>query len=154
MVGQRRLASRFLGPCSRTLATFAGASLLAGVALLPAGCVIVVDESHSDGYVDDTDRDGRKTIGVILDDVSRETAAQLELDRDRVTLITHVYRGTPADRAGLERYDIVTSVDGFDGAPASRIRTAIRDKSHGDELRLGVLRGGKPVEIRIRIEEN
>ncbi|MFM9995503.1 MAG: PDZ domain-containing protein [Phycisphaerales bacterium] len=154
MTGDQRFGSLAFGGLRRRAASLVGGAMLAAVALMPAGCVIVVDDTHSDGYIDDGGHSGRKTIGVILDDVSREAAAQLELDRDHVTLITHVYRRTPADRAGLQRYDIVTSVDGRDGASPAQIRAAIRDKDHGDDLRLGVLRGGKPMEVRVEIEDH
>lgn len=129
-----------------------GIAALATWAAAGSGCIIVVDESGDHEY--EHWRESRRTyIGVTLDSVSRETAAQLELDRERVALVSHVYAGTPAERAGLLRYDVITSVDGSTPASPSRVRAAIRDKKPGESLSLGVVRAGKPLDVVVVAEE-
>lgn len=134
-------------------ARMASATLCAAGVLLAAGCLVVVEESRYESRSDSAEATPRKTIGVTLDFVSRETAAQLELDRDRVALVTHVYAGTAAELAGLKRYDIITSVAGRDSASPLQVRAAIRDAADGAELKLGVLRGGKPMELAVVVRE-
>lgn len=119
-----------------------------------AGCVIVVDGDGDDHDAHEWRESRRNYIGVTTDTISRETAAQLALDRDLVALITYVYAGTPADRAGLQRYDVVTSIDGEPPASPSRLRAVIRSRKPGEEIRLGIVRGGKPTEVVVVIGEN
>lgn len=131
----------------------AAAAGCAAAGIVSAGCIVVVEDSRYESRLDGAEPAPRKTIGVTMDSVSRETASQLELDRDQVALITHVYTGTAAERAGLKRYDIITSIDGKNGASPSRVRAAIRDAADGAELKLGILRGGKPMEIAVVVRE-
>lgn len=125
--------------------SFVPAALLAAVLAAP-GCIVIVDrEYRSSGEFAQSDRGAR--LGVVLDSVDRATAAQLGLDRDRVTLISRVTSGSRADRAGLQRYDIVTAVGADDNAGPSRVRQAIRETAPGAALALTVLREGRPVSI-------
>lgn len=130
----------------------AGMVTVAASVLAGTGCIIVVEEDRDDPDYVHWREARRAYIGVSLDTLSRETAAQLELDRDSVALIEHVYAGTPADRAGLQKYDVITSVDGVSPASPSHVRAAIRQKKTGEEVRLGVVRAGKPLEVVVAIQ--
>ncbi len=130
-----------------------GVVALAMLATAGSGCIIVVDESRDDIEYEHWRASRRNYIGVTLDGVTRETAAQLEVDRERVALVSYVYAGTPADRAGLMRYDVITSVDGGTPASPSRVRAAIREKKGGESLTFGVVRAGKPLDIVVVVEE-
>ena len=129
------------------------AGALAVAVLSLPGCIIVVDESGEGNYVSDYAeyKASRKMIGVTLGRISDETAAQLRLDPERVCSIDHVYEGTPAERAGLMKHDIVTKIDGQEGATVGQLRSAIRTKE-GEELRLTILRGGEEQEIVVTPE--
>lgn len=132
----------------------AAAALVAAWVAAGAGCIIVVDDNHDDAEYAAWRAARGHYIGVTLDSVARETASQLALDRDQVTLITHVYTGTPAERAGLQKYDVITSIDGAAPASPASVRAAIRAKRAGEELRLGVVRAGQPLDITVTIEDN
>ncbi len=131
----------------------AGSAAIAVAALAAGGCVIVVDGRDDPDY--SAWRDSKRNyIGVTIDQVSRETASQLALDRDLVTLVTFVYSSTPAERAGLARYDIITTIDGQSPASPSRVRAAVRAKQPGEEIHLGVVRGGKPMDVTVVIGQD
>lgn len=49
-------------------------------------------------------------------------------------LITRVFNGTPADRAGLSAGDVVIGVDGFDVNATSDLAQALRTGEPGDEI--------------------
>jgi S1-C subfamily serine protease len=108
------------------------------------GCIIVsVDDDGGSRW----ERSKTHRIGVSLADVPGSTASQLGVERSRVCLISDVEGGSPADRAGLRKYDVVTRIDGRDGADDDDLRDAIRSKNAGETLTLTVMRGGKTVDV-------
>jgi S1-C subfamily serine protease len=126
------------------------AAALALVAVALPGCIIVVDETGESRYSDYAEyKATRRQIGVTLGEISGTTASQLKLDGGRVCVIEHVYAGTPAERAGLREHDIVTRIDGQEGASVEQVRAAIRGRDGGEELRLTVLREGQEQEITV-----
>jgi serine protease DegS len=66
--------------------------------------------------------------------------------------VIEVVRGGPADRAGILRHDILR---GFDGAEVASIETlwrALLRSKIGQEVRIELLRDGKPVELELALE--
>lgn len=124
---------------------------LAGTLAAPlGGCIIVKD--CSDDSSDWSYRDPDPWIGVETDTPGPATSAQLGLDRGRSTLITHVRGGRPADRAGLERYDVVVAINGSNEADPSDLRRAIRRTEPGTPLTLTVVRGGEQMDVIVEPE--
>lgn len=116
-----------------------------GIGAMP-GCIIVaVDDDGESRW----DHSKSHRIGVRLAEVPGSTASQLGVERSRVCLITDVEGGSPADRAGLRKYDVVTGIDGRDGADEDDLREAIRSKGGGVPITLTVRRGGQPVEVTV-----
>jgi len=137
-------------PCFRTLCL---AALSIGLATT-GGCVIVVDDTGE--WHDSSDYRGesrRPRIGVEIDNVGPALAEQLGIDRHRATLIESVYSNSPAARAGLQRWDVITQIDGRDSASPSDLRRAIRDKGWNGTLALRVIRSGQPLDVEVKIDE-
>jgi serine protease Do len=124
---------------------------LALCCLIPAlqGCLIVVDHEDSVHWSSDDDPP-RHAIGVRLDSIDHATAAQLGLDRARVTLIEGIAQDSPADRAGLQRYDIITAIDGDTDASPARVRQVIRAHKPGETISLAILRRGQQQTISVQ----
>ncbi len=118
-----------------------------------AGCVVVVHDDDHDGYSSFSSWDSSPRIGVELAGVAEATAMQAGADPSRSCIITRVYAGSPAERAGLMRYDVVTGIDGRDYASESALREAIRGRKAGETVNLTVVRGGKVQEIAVVVEE-
>lgn len=74
------------------------------------------------------------------------TAAQAGVDASRACIITHVVPNSAAERAGLQKYDIITHLDGKDWATTSAVREAVRSKREGESLVIGYVRAGKACE--------
>jgi|GEM_PF-4732929 len=125
---------------------------LLGIAVVGAGCAtlpgcIVVAVNRPAAYSSPSPR-----IGVSIADVPESTASQLAVDCGRVCLITEVYGGSPADRAGMRAFDVITKVEGRDSADQDDLRSAIRTRKPGESLSLEILRGGKPMQISVTPE--
>ncbi len=67
--------------------------------------------------------------------------------------VMSVARGTPADKAGLQRSDIITKFDGKDLGEQLSLAQAIAAKKVGDEIVLAIDRNGKTVEVKATLAE-
>ncbi|HVZ94990.1 MAG TPA: PDZ domain-containing protein [Phycisphaerales bacterium] len=127
---------------------FAGALLVGAAAM--SGCIIVHDD-HDDweSYRYYEAHRARPRIGVSVDTIGPAMASQLNVDRNRVTMIDSVYPGWPAAEAGMKRYDVITSVNGNDNASPDVVFATIRNSAPGEEVTFRVLRNGEPIDVRI-----
>ncbi len=129
------------------------AACVTGVVLgaLAGGCIVVVDGHGEDwSWSDSSSR--RPRMGVYLDEPGRTLATQLNIDRRETTVITDIVNNSPAERAGLREYDIITRIDGSDQADPSDLKRAIRSKQWGDAMTLTVLRNGQPMDVVVTFD--
>lgn len=126
------------------------AAAAAGV-LSATGCIVVVD--HDDDPHSYSEWSPSPRIGVQLADVSHATAAQASVQAARSCVITHVYPGSPAERAGLQQYDVVTAIDGNDYATEGALTSAIRGRQPGDTITLTIVRAGQKQDVQVVVEE-
>ena len=88
---------------------FAGSSMVTGVGFaVPATMVKRVVDSAVGGAKSVE----RAWLGVKGDTVSSDMARSLGLDRPQGLMVTDVYAGGPAARAGIEQGDVITAIDG------------------------------------------
>lgn len=90
-------------------------------------------------------------IGVQLGEPDGMLLGHFGLEPGEATLITGVYEGFPADKAGLEPYDIVVAVDGKTPAGQSDLREALRSKSAGDKVELTVIHRGERKKVEVKL---
>jgi len=67
-------------------------------------------------------------------------------------VITDVLPGTPASKAGLEKYDVITKVDGQDVNAKNTLARIVAEKKVNDNIELTVDRGGKSLTIGVKLE--
>jgi putative serine protease PepD len=61
--------------------------------------------------------------------------------------------GSPAQRAGLNKGDVITSVDGRAVAKPEDVAAAIENKRPGDTIRIEVRRGSSSTDFEVRLDE-
>jgi len=132
---------------TRACIVLAGAAL---VCLGLSGCVVVV--KGGDEVQVSEHRADMAHLGVELSGVSAATAAQAGVDGARSCVITGVSAGSAAERAGIERYDIVSHIDGRDYATTNALREAVRSRRPGDTLSLTIVRAGTPRSVTATFE--
>jgi serine protease Do len=108
--------------------------------------------------VDDLLRHGRVIrpwVGVSLVDLNAETARALEIrgpERDGVVILS-IRPGEPADRAGLQKGDMITQANDRPVTSADELRGMIRGMKPGDRLTLAGSRNGRRETWQVRITE-
>jgi serine protease DegS len=94
----------------------------------------------------------RGWIGIVPEDLSDEQAAEAGLAQGGV-LITNLYAGSPAQRAGLGRGDLLIAIDGTAVRSAQDALGRIAAHKPGTTLTLRGLRQRSGFEVRIPVSE-
>jgi len=90
-------------------------------------------------------------IGVQMGDPGPALEKHLRLKPGTSTMITGLYDGLPAKKAGLGEYDIVIEVEGASPADRETLRNAINQKKAGEVIRLRVIQEGQPKDVEVEI---
>lgn len=69
--------------------------------------------------------------------------------------VSNVQKGSPAEKSGIQKGDIITAVNGtsYTGDALSEAVSAIRKTSLGGSVKISVERNGQPIDINVVIEE-
>jgi Do/DeqQ family serine protease len=89
----------------------------------------------------------RGSLGLDAREITTELARQLNLGSARGALVARVYRGTPAETAGLKPGDLVVSVNSTRIDSAAGLHNLEGLLPVGQPVRLGVVRDGKPLVV-------
>ena len=95
----------------------------------------------------------RPWLGVRTQAVTGEIASSLGLPRPEGVIVSEVYPGSTADRAGLKARDIIVSVDGQPVDDEAALNFRVGSHHPGDAVRLQVRSGSGAVrEVQVRAE--
>jgi serine protease Do len=92
-------------------------------------------------------------LGVELGEVNSEVVQRLKLREERGALIEGVTAGSSAAQAGLQKDDVIVKWDGESIESARELSRHIRETPAGRAVRLGVLRGGREIEVNAKMGE-
>jgi serine protease Do len=95
----------------------------------------------------------RGYIGVALRDVDPDLRVPLGLPQVSGALVQDVTSGSPAERAGLKPYDLITAVDGIDVVANDALIREISARTPGSTARLEVIRDGRDHELLVKLAE-
>ena len=96
-------------------------------------------------------RVSRGQLGVQVGAVDEATAKGFGLPDTRGALVNDVLAGSAAEKAGLERGDVIRSVNGTAIATSSDLPPRIGAMAPGSKVTLGILRDGKPREVSVTL---
>jgi len=94
--------------------------------------------------------DNKKWIGIKLDIKKEKKVEDGETTVNVERQISKVIEGTPAEKAGLKKGDIIIAVENDENMEISQ---ALKDKEIGDEITLTIERDGKVREFSVGIAE-
>jgi serine protease Do len=98
-------------------------------------------------------RVARGRIGVVIQEVTRDLATSFGLDRARGALVNQVEKGSPAERAGIETTDILTSFDGKAVESSSDLPRIVGSTRPGSTASVEVWRKGQPRKLTLTVGE-
>ena len=99
-----------------------------------------------------TGKVSRGQLGVRAQAISAEDARGLGLPDASGALVAVVLPGSAAAKAGIERADVIRSVNGHPVNVSSDLPPLIGGMAPGTKVRLGILREGKPREVEVTLD--
>jgi serine protease Do len=120
------------------------------------GFAIPIDEVKQ--VIEQLEKDGRVRrgfIGVGIASVDENIAATLGMSEPRGVLITQVLRSGPADKAGIQPYDIIVEFNGKKTDNASELQNAVASTSIGSDAQAKIWRyneQGKRRELTVKVQ--
>ena len=95
----------------------------------------------------------RGLLGVTVQPVTPEIARSLGLGDAHGALINSVSPGGAADKAGIRRGDVITSINGQTVKDGNTLRNEIGAMKPGSETHVGILRDGKEQTFTVKLGE-
>jgi serine protease Do len=96
----------------------------------------------------------RGYIGVLVNELTPDIAAKIKAPADlRAPLVTRVYPGEPADKAGLKDYDIITEFNGKPVRTSVDLISGVTSVNVGTAVPMKVLRDGKELNLKIQVSK-
>ena len=118
-----------------------------GFAVPINGAVAVLPQLRARGRV------SRGYIGVALRDVDGDLERSLKLPVSRGALVQDVTAGSPGDRAGIQPYDVVVSLDDHAITTDDQLIREISARTPGSAVRLRIVRDGREQALTVKLVE-
>lgn len=90
-------------------------------------------------------------IGASLQTLTPEIADRLGVSGTEGSVVVSVVYGSPAYKADLRAYDVITGMDGTAYKDNQSLIDAIQKKSVGDKVTLNVIRNGEKINLTVEI---
>jgi serine protease Do len=95
----------------------------------------------------------RGYLGVEVQPLTKDIAEQFKLESVHGALITDVVPGSPAEKAGIVRGDVIQKVNGNEIKDTVALVNRISESEVGATLTLGLTRDGQPKEVTVQVAE-
>ncbi len=107
----------------------------------------IVEELMDKGYV------ARPWLGITPFDKPTAARYGYQMSNDKGVYIFRLELGAPADRAGLQRGDIILSIDGVEVNTIAELRSEIAAHKVGDKVKVKIDRDGSENTFEVTLEE-
>jgi serine protease Do len=95
----------------------------------------------------------RGWLGVTVQDLDSEMAKALNIKEIKGAVVTDVQEGSPAEKAGIMRKDIIINYDGKEVEDSAHLRNLVVSTPPGKTVKIEVIRNGKTYTITATIKE-
>ncbi|MEW6670849.1 MAG: DegQ family serine endoprotease [Thermodesulfobacteriota bacterium] len=107
----------------------------------------IVDQLKSSGEVT------RGWLGVSIQPLSSELAAYYGIKDGKGVLVTDVFKGDPADQAGVRPQDIILEVNGKKVGDSRDLTRTIANMPVGETVTIKLLREGKEQQVKVKLSK-
>lgn len=108
------------------------------------------------GIIEQLKNEGKVTrawLGVGIQDLTPELAEYYQVKEQKGALVTQVYDGDPADKAGIKTGDIIVGVDGKKVSSGRELSRTIANAPVGAQIPIAILRDGQEKTFHVELTE-
>ncbi len=95
----------------------------------------------------------RGYVGVNIQNITEELVKSLNLKNDKGALVSEVVEGSPADKAGVKRGDVITLFNGKEIKDSHELASTVAATPLDKEVPLRVVRDGKEMTLRVKVSK-
>jgi serine protease Do len=95
----------------------------------------------------------RGWMGVGIQDLNPELAQYYGIKDQKGVLVTQIFPGDPADKAGIKVKDVIIAVDGKPVGTSRELSSAVAGMAVGKEVPVRILRDGKEQSVKVQLTE-
>ena len=95
----------------------------------------------------------RGWLGVSIQPVTPELAKQFGIKDERGALVGDVVEDSPAEKAALQRGDVIIEYDGKEIKDPSTLRNMVAGTPPGNKVAINILRNGKEQKVQVTVAE-
>ena len=95
----------------------------------------------------------RGWLGVSIQPLTNDLVKQFNLNDDSGALVGDVVEDSPAEKAEIQRGDVITEFDGREVKDVTHLRNIVADSEPGKEVTLKLIRDGKIKTVTVKIAE-
>lgn len=95
----------------------------------------------------------RGWLGVTIQNLTPELAKQFDLKDEKGVLVGDVIEGSPAEKAGLQRGDIITEFGGRKIDEPNQLRNMVANTEPGQSVEMKIIRENKKVTLKVTISD-
>jgi serine protease Do len=95
----------------------------------------------------------RGMLGVSIQPVDADLAASLDLPAARGAIVTSVTPASPAEKAGMKRGDVITSVNNHSIIDSNTLRNLVASIPPGTNVKVSAVRDGRQQDFQVALAE-
>ncbi|MBI5076088.1 MAG: DegQ family serine endoprotease [Nitrospirae bacterium] len=95
----------------------------------------------------------RGWLGVTIQELTPELSQKFGLKSEKGALVGDIAKGSPAEKSGMKRGDIILEYNGKKISDVGNLRNMVAQSKVGSEIPITILRGGKEYAVKVLIVE-
>lgn len=95
----------------------------------------------------------RGWLGVSIQPMTPELAKQFNLEEEKGALVGDVVEDSPAEKAGIQRGDVIVEYDGKEFDEPSNLKNMVANTPPNKEVTIKLMHDGKPKTVKVAIAE-
>ncbi|KRF03795.1 hypothetical protein ASG89_03295 [Paenibacillus sp. Soil766] len=96
-------------------------------------------------------KDPAPYIGVALQNITDDMLQDLQISSTNGVVVAEVQQGSPAFKAGIRQYDVITEVNGKGIANTEELTKAVQTAAVGDALKVKISRDGQTKDVSVQV---
>jgi len=95
----------------------------------------------------------RGQLGVMIGELTKDLAEYFDIDSSKGVVVNDVLKDSPAEKAGIERGDVILEINGQKVEDVGHLRNTVAMASPGSKVKLLIYRNGREKTITVKIGE-